>query len=93
APYGFYLTNSELDKAFVSFNRVKEMTVTLAEVESGIHRLAVVIKKTQKRANALKNILIPRFSQQVKTITSFLEEKEREEFSYLKVVKKRKEMS
>lgn len=86
-PYGFYSTNSQLDKAFVSFSRVKEITVVLAEVENCIFRLAAAIKKAQKRANALQNILIPRYEDMVKYIVDSLEEKEREEFSRLKVIK------
>jgi V/A-type H+-transporting ATPase subunit D len=86
-PYGFYMTNSELDNAYVCFNKVKEMTVVLAEVENGIFRLATAVKQTQKRANALKNILIPRFGNMVKYISDSLEEKEREDFSRLKVIK------
>ena len=88
-PYGFYSTNSQLDKAYVSFSRVKEITVVLAEVENCIFRLAAAIKKAQKRANALQNILIPRYEDMVKYIVDSLEEKEREEFSRLKVIKKR----
>ena len=47
------------------------------------------IKKTQKRANALKNITIPTYEGLVKTISNALEEKEREEFTRLKVIKAR----
>mgnify|MGYP001140248883 FL=1 len=86
-PYGFYSTNSQLDKAYVSFSRVKEITVVLAEVENCIFRLTAAIKKAQKRANALQNILIPRYEDMVKYIVDSLEEKEREEFSRLKVIK------
>lgn len=88
--YGFSTTNSALDKAYICFDRVKKLTVTLAEVENSIYRLAIGIKKTQRRANALKNILIPRFEGTVKFITNALEEKEREEFSRLKVIKRMK---
>lgn len=88
--YPMRLTNSAFDYAYICFNRVKELTVRLAEVENSIYRLAVAIKKTQKRANALKNIMIPRFKEQVKFITNALDEKEREEFSRQKVIKKRK---
>lgn len=90
APYGFYDTNSSLDEAYMLFTRVKIMTAKLAEVENGIYRLATAIKKTQKRANALKNILIPKFISISKYITDNLEEKEREEFSRLKVIKAQK---
>ena len=57
--------------------------------------MANAIKKTQRRANALKNIIIPRFESTVKFISDSLEEKEREEFSrmkVIKVVKKKKEL-
>lgn len=88
--YGFMHTNSQLDKAYIAFNKVKEITVTLAQVENSIYRLAVAIKKTQRRANALKNIIIPNAEETVKFITNSLEEKEREEFSRLKVIKAKK---
>lgn len=88
--YALNRTNSSFDYAYVCFNKAKEITVRLAEVENSIYRLAVAIKKTQKRANALKNIMIPRFQEQVHFITNALEEKEREEFSRQKVIKRRK---
>lgn len=88
--YGLQKTNYQLDCAYVSFDKVKQMTVVLAEVENSIYRLAVAIKKTQSRANALKNIMIPRFQQNVKYISDSLEEKEREDFSRLKVIKTQK---
>ena len=89
--YGFYATNSMLDDAFFQFDAVKHLTVRLAEIENSVYRLADAIKKTQKRANALKNIVIPRFTSTVKFITEALEEKEREEFSRMKVIKNRKD--
>lgn len=89
-PFGLNTSNSMLDEAFLNFLEVKRMTAQLAEVENSVYRLAEAIKKTQKRANALKNILIPRFDEEVRFITDALEEKEREEFSRLKVIKLRK---
>lgn len=86
--YGLYTTNSQLDNAFVKFHEVKLLTAELAEIENSVYRLANAIKKTQKRANALKNIMIPRYEQTVKMITASLDEKEREEFIRLKVIKK-----
>lgn len=88
--YGFSKTNSQLDKAYICFDKVKKLTCTLAEVENSIYRLANGIKKNQRRANALKNIIIPRFEGTVKYISDSLEEKEREEFSRLKVIKVQK---
>lgn len=60
-------------------------------MENSVYRLADAIKKTQKRANALKNIMIPRFTATVKFITEALEEKDREEFSRMKVIKAQKQ--
>lgn len=89
--YSPMLTNSQFDRAYICFNKAKHMAATLAEIENSIYRLSVAIKKTQKRANALKNILIPRYTEQVKFITNALEEKEREEFSRQKIIKATKE--
>lgn len=89
--YGFDTTNSYLDEAYFNFNEAKKMTVKLAETQTAIYRLADAIKKTQKRANALNNIMIPQFTQTIKTISEALDEKEREDFTRLKVVKRYKE--
>jgi V/A-type H+-transporting ATPase subunit D len=62
----------------------------LAEVENSVYKLAVEIKKTQKRANALENIQIPKYQDIVKYIQDALEEKDREDFFRLKVVKKKR---
>lgn len=85
--FGFRRTTAKLDEAYRRFNEVKQLTAKLAQTENSVYRLATGIKKAQKRANALKNIIIPRFEEQVKTITSALDEKDREEFSRLKVIK------
>ena len=87
--YGFYRSNASIDEAMKEFNNVKYLTYELAEVENAVYRLAMEVKKTQKRANALQNIQIPKFEEIVKFITEVLEEKEREDFFRLKVVKKK----
>lgn len=89
--YGLGTTNSALDEAVALFTKAKELCVELAEIENSVYRLTVAIKKTRKRANALKNILIPRFEEDVRFITEALDEKDREEFSRMKVIKKNKE--
>lgn len=89
--YGLEESNSRVDEAFVQFQKVKELTMIIAEVDNSVYRLANAIRKTQKRANALKNIVIPDFEATIKFISESLEEKEREEFSRLKVIKANKE--
>lgn len=89
-PFGFFSTTTSLDNAYLKFVKVKELTLKLSEIENSAYRLASNIKKTQKRANALKNITIPKYQSLVTTIQNALEEKEREEFTRLKVIKTRK---
>lgn len=89
--FGFEGTNSDFDEACSLFRQVKELTAKLAEIENSVCRLADAVEKTQKRSNALNNIMIPRLEETVKFITQALDEKEREEFSRLKVIKNFKE--
>lgn len=89
-PYGLAESNSALDEAYLRFAEVKQLSAVMAEVENSVYRLADAIKKTQKRAKALKNIIIPEAEQSVREITAVLEEKEREEFSRMKIIKNRK---
>ena len=86
--YGFAGTFASLDAARAQFTKVKELTVRLSMVENSAYRLANSIKKTQKRANALKNITIPVYEELSKNIAAALEEKDREEFTRLKVIKR-----
>ncbi|HHW47852.1 MAG TPA: V-type ATP synthase subunit D [Clostridiaceae bacterium] len=88
--YSFFRTNYFLDIAYENFNKAKMLCLEIAEVENTIYRLAEHIKKTQKRANALKSIIIPKYRDLVNKIQNSLEEKEREEFSRLHVLKEKK---
>ena len=89
-PYGFTGTTSALDEAYKQFALVKELVAEMAELENSIYRLAYSIKKAQKRANALYNIVIPGLDRDIVRISDELEEKEREEFVRLKVIKAQK---
>ena len=86
--YGFYNSSESVDAAREGFLKVKELTLKLSMVENSAYRLAMNIRKTQKRANALKNITIPSYTALVKDITNALDEKDREEFTRLKVEKR-----
>lgn len=89
--YGLISSTAELDEAYHKFCEVKELCRELAEIENSIYRLAFAIKKTQKRVGALKNIIIPQYEETIGIITDALEEKEREEFIRMKVIKRQKE--
>lgn len=85
--FGFARTNESLDMAYQKFLKVKQLSLLLAEIENAVYRLAINIKRTQKRANALQNVMIPKYEVITKSMINSLEEKEREEFSRLKSIK------
>ena len=85
--YSFSTTSESIDIAREAFREVKDLTIKLSMVENSAYRLASNIKK---RANALKNITIPMYTNLVHNINNALEEKEREEFTRLKVIKNMK---
>lgn len=85
--YGLFRTNAALDEAVEKFNIIRRLIYELSEIETSVYKLAMEIKKTQKRANALEKIQIPKYKAEVKRITEVLEEKEREDFFRLKKVK------
>lgn len=89
-PYGFYENNPALDIAIKKFNDVKVLSYQLAQIETTAYKLSLEIKKTQKSANALDKIQIPRLREEIKYIQETIEEKEREEFFRLKRVKNRR---
>ena len=86
--YAYYGTSQALDEAKAAFDKVKQLTIQLSMIENSAYRLATNIKKTQKRANALKNITIPTYEVLTKSIQEALEEKGREEFTRLQVIKR-----
>ncbi|MBK2402283.1 MULTISPECIES: V-type ATP synthase subunit D [Erysipelothrix] len=87
-PYALSVSNSRLDEVFLQMRQVKLYTAKLAELDNGMYRLAKAIEKSRKRANALEQIVIPDLEIKIKTISDALEEKEREEFIRMKLVKK-----
>ena len=87
--YSFFNTTSSVDKVILKFNYIQEKLIEFSIVDSTIFRLNKEIKKVQKRANALKNIIIPESKRKIKKISEQIDERERDEFARLKVVKKR----
>lgn len=86
--YGFYRTNSAIDLIVAKMAEARRLMYHLAEVENTVFRLALEIKRTSKRANALDKIQIPKYEHLTKWIEESLEEKEREDFFRLKRLKK-----
>lgn len=87
-PYALTETSIEVDRTRLAFEEVKKLQIKLAEIETTAYRLANNIQKTQKRVNALENVTIPQLESAQKDINNELEEKEREEFTRMKAVKR-----
>ncbi|MEM0140111.1 MAG: V-type ATP synthase subunit D [Ferroplasma sp.] len=85
-----YLANSvpvSVYDATVLFNRIFRELLQVAQKEASMRRLLYEIDRTNRRSNAIENIMIPRFKQELKTIVEHLDERERDSFSTLKFVK------
>lgn len=87
-PYSLTETSIEVDRTRLAFEEVKKLQIKLAEIENTAYRLANNIQKTQKRVNALENVTIPQLESAQRDINNELEEKEREEFTRMKAVKR-----
>ncbi len=87
--YGFYNTTHTVDEAIFKFNKIQEKLIEYAILENTVSRLKAEIDRVGERANALQNIIIPENERNLKQISNIIDEREREEFARLKVVKKR----
>jgi V/A-type H+-transporting ATPase subunit D len=85
--YSLLDTTSSIDKTIIEFNRIKKMLIEYAELQSTIIRLEKSIEKVSKRSNALSDMIIPQTESNIKDIQDILEERDREEFTRLKVIK------
>lgn len=88
--YSLNLTNSLFDEALLSLNDLKEKVYKLAELDTTIKNLDTEIKKTSKKVNSLEKVQIPNYEAIIKSISSQIEEREREEFSKTKMIKDKK---
>lgn len=86
--FGLLGTTISIDEAIVEFQNIKKMMIDLARLEITISRLDSAIEKVQKRSNSLKDIIIPNYEKDEKRIQDILEERDREEFVRMKMIKK-----
>jgi V/A-type H+-transporting ATPase subunit D len=86
-PYNISKPTVLIDDTADKFQQSLTMIVKVAELESTLIKLVEEVKRTQRRINALEQFLIPRYVLTVSTITSILEERDREEFVRVKKVK------
>jgi len=74
-----------------TFSTTLELLVALASLQTSFIILDEAIKLTNRRVNALENVVVPKLDNTVKYIISELDEMEREEFFRLKLVQNKKD--
>jgi V/A-type H+-transporting ATPase subunit D len=87
--FGISGTSTNTDLAMQRFVEVLPLIAQLAELENAVMRLARELRKTQRRCNALSKIFIPAHEETITYITGSLEERERESFTILKLIRNR----
>jgi V/A-type H+/Na+-transporting ATPase subunit D len=87
--FGVGGTTASADIAMSRFVETLPLLALLAEMENAVVRLAGELRKTQRRCNALSKIFMPDYRETISYITGALEERERESFVILKMVRDR----
>jgi len=87
--FGVGGTSANADIAMRRFVEVLPLLAELAELENAVMRLALELRKTQRRCNALSKIFMPNYRETIGYITGALEERERESFVILKMIRDR----
>lgn len=85
--YSLLDTTSSVDKTIIICKKIKKLLIEYAEIINIIQKLETNIEKVSKRSNALSDLIIPQTEENVKDISDILEEREREEFTRLKIIK------
>lgn len=89
AHFGVSGTSANTDQTVTLFTRLLPLLAELAELENSVMRLARELRKTQRRCNALSRVFIPEHSHTIDYISANLEEREREAFIILRMIKER----
>jgi V/A-type H+-transporting ATPase subunit D len=80
--------SGRVDSAAEKFEEIIDVIIESADIETRLRRLGEELRKTNRRVNALENIVIPDYDEQIKFIEMSLEERMREDIFRLKKVKK-----
>lgn len=88
---GYAITgvSSRIDETADKFERILDVIIEYADIETRLKRLGEEIQKTNRRVNALEQVTIPALKEQVNYIRQTLDERSREDLFRLKKVKKK----
>jgi V/A-type H+-transporting ATPase subunit D len=88
---GYSITgvSSRIDETADKFEKILDVIIEYADIETRLKRLGEEIQKTNRRVNALEQITVPSLREQVNYIRQTLDERAREDLFRLKKVKKK----
>lgn len=75
------------DETMVEFMELLAIAARIASIRSMVWRLAMEVRKTQRRVNALEKMVIPETEETKRYVEGVLEEREREGFFVQKLLK------
>jgi len=81
--------SSRVDETADKYERILEVIIEYADIETRLKRLGEEINKTNRRVNALEQVTVPALREQVSYISQTLDERAREDLFRLKKVKKK----
>ncbi len=84
--------SAKIDQIVRDFEKYHEIVLEIAETENSIRKLLLEIEKTNRRSNAIENVLIPNLEKQANYIKMKFDEMERDTFVTLKKIKRNLEM-
>lgn len=81
--------SSRVDETADKYERILDVIIEYADIETRLKRLGEEINKTNRRVNALEQVTVPGLREQVSYISQTLDERAREDLFRLKKVKKK----
>ena len=88
--YDIRATTVNLEEAIWRFEKIVDAILDIAEYDNKLQRLSREIIQTTRRVRVLEERILPKLKTQIKSITQYLGERERETYFRLKQFKETK---
>jgi V/A-type H+-transporting ATPase subunit D len=88
--YDIRSTTANLEEAVWRFEKIVDSILAIAEYDNKLQRLSREIIQTTRRVRVLEERILPKLKNQIKSITQYLGERERETYFRLKQFKEMK---
>ena len=88
--YDARTTTANLEEAAWRFEKIVDVILDIAEYDNKLQRLSREIIQATRRVKVLEERILPKLKQQIKSITQYLSERERETYYRLKQFKEMK---